>query len=74
MGHRNYIDVKGRNYYNTVFKARGGDVSKMRDVMQQLRLKARDSGRLLMQGDAAANGGFTTSSSPWMSVKDDGDQ
>jgi alpha-glucosidase len=67
-----YIDVEGRNYYNSVLEARGGDASKMQDVLDQLRLKARDNGRLPMQWDSSPNAGFTSSETkPWMRVNDD---
>lgn len=35
-----YIDVEGRNHYEAVLKARGGDESQMSDVMRELQLKA----------------------------------
>lgn len=66
-----YIDVEGKNYYNKVLKARGGDVSQMGDVLRELQLKARDHGRLPMQWDSSANAGFTTASEPWMIVNKD---
>ncbi|CAO3668210.1 unnamed protein product [Umbelopsis vinacea] len=69
---KDYIDVEGRNYYNSVLEARGGDASKMQDVLDQLRLKARDNGRLPMQWDSSPNAGFTSSETkPWMRVNDD---
>ncbi|KAJ5559953.1 alpha-amylase [Penicillium frequentans] len=66
-----YIDVEGKNYYNKVLKARGGDVGQMGDVLRELQLKARDHGRLPMQWDRSANAGFTTASEPWMIVNKD---
>ncbi|KAJ5889878.1 alpha-amylase [Penicillium tannophilum] len=66
-----YIDVEGKNYYNKVLKARGGDVSQMGDVLRELQLKARDHGRLPMQWDSSANAGFTTASEAWMVVNKD---
>ncbi|KAJ5814029.1 alpha-amylase [Penicillium pulvis] len=66
-----YIDVEGKNYYNKVLKARGGDVGRMGDVLRELQLKARDHGRLPMQWDSSANAGFTTASEPWMVVNKD---
>ncbi|SMY22237.1 unnamed protein product [Zymoseptoria tritici ST99CH_1A5] len=67
-----YIDVEGKNYYNEVLKARGGDESKMGDVMRELQLKARDHGRLPMQWSAALNAGFTSpSATPWMTINKD---
>ncbi|KAJ5655481.1 alpha-amylase [Penicillium longicatenatum] len=66
-----YIDVEGKNYYNKVLKARGGDVSRMGDVLRELQLKARDHGRLPMQWDGSANAGFTTGAEPWMVVNKD---
>ncbi|KAJ5556518.1 alpha-amylase [Penicillium frequentans] len=66
-----YIDVEGKNYYNKVLKARGGEVGQMGDVLRELQLKARDHGRLPMQWDSSANAGFTTASEPWMIVNKD---
>ena len=67
-----YVDVEGRNHYNAVLEARGGDKSKMSDVMRELRLKARDHGRLPMQWEDIANAGFTTAEAkPWMTINGD---
>ncbi|KAK3683268.1 hypothetical protein LTR37_020381 [Vermiconidia calcicola] len=67
-----YIDVEAKNHYNTVLKARGGDESKMSDVMRELSLKARDHGRLPMQWDDSPNAGFTTAEAkPWMTINKD---
>ncbi|KAJ5281036.1 alpha-amylase [Penicillium angulare] len=67
-----YIDVEGKNYYNEVLKARGGDVSRMEDVLRELQLKSRDHGRLPMQWDSSPNAGFTTeSANPWMTINKD---
>jgi alpha-glucosidase len=67
-----YIDVEGKNYYDEVLKARGGDVSKMGDVMRELQLKSRDHGRLPMQWSAAPNAGFTSAdATPWMTINKD---
>lgn len=67
-----YIDVEGRNHYEAVLKARGGDESQMSDVMRELQLKARDHGRLPMQWENAAHAGFTESEAkPWMTVNKD---
>lgn len=71
-GIEDYIDVEGRNYYNSVLKTRGEDASKMKDVLDQLRLKARDNGRLPMQWNSSPNAGFTSSETKsWMRVNDD---
>jgi alpha-glucosidase len=66
-----YIDVEGKNYYNEVLQARGGDISKMGDVLREMQLKSRDHGRLPMQWDSSPNAGFTTSSKPWMTINED---
>lgn len=72
MGIDQYIDVEGRNYYNQVLKSRGGDHTKMVDVMKELQLKARDHGRLPMQWTADPNAGFTVPEArPWMTVNPD---
>ncbi|KAJ5768513.1 glycoside hydrolase superfamily [Penicillium manginii] len=71
-GADSYIDVEGKNYYNEVLKARGGDVGKMDDVLRELQLKSRDHGRLPMQWDDSANAGFTVASAkPWMTINKD---
>lgn len=70
-GIEHYIDVEGRGYYEAVRSARGADNdSQMEDVLQQLRLKSRDHGRLPMQWDASAHAGFTATPSilPWREV------
>ncbi|KAJ5358602.1 glycoside hydrolase superfamily [Penicillium cataractarum] len=67
-----YIDVEGQNYYNEILKARGGNVSKMDDVLRELQLKSRDHGRLPMQWDSSPNAGFTVASAkPWMTINKD---
>ncbi|WPH01867.1 glycoside hydrolase superfamily [Acrodontium crateriforme] len=67
-----YIDVEGKNYYNAVLAARGGDESKMGDVLREMQLKARDHGRLPMQWDDTSNAGFTTADAkPWMTINKD---
>lgn len=68
-----YIDVEGRNHYNSVLQARGGDASQMDDVMRELQLKARDHGRLPMQWNGSKpNAGFTTEGvKPWMTINKD---
>ena len=67
-----YIDIEGKNYYNYVLEARGGDESQMEDVMRELRLKARDHGRLPMQWENAPNAGFTAvDAEPWMTINKD---
>lgn len=67
-----YIDVEGKNYYNEVLKTRGGDTSKMDDVLRELQLKSRDHGRLPMQWDDSPNAGFTTATAkPWMTINKD---
>lgn len=65
-----YIDVEGRNYYNSVLERRG-EGANMADVLREMRLKARDNGRLPMQWAAERHGGFTTAEKPWMRVNDD---
>ncbi|KAL2207648.1 family 13 glycoside hydrolase [Sarocladium strictum] len=65
-----YVDVEGQNYYRTVLKKRGAQAD-MSDVMKELRLKARDNGRLPMQWSADTNSGFSKSQKPWMRVNDD---
>jgi alpha-glucosidase len=72
MGIEHYIDVEGRNYYKEVLRSRGGDHSKMADVMHELQLKARDHGRLPMQWTAGPNAGFTDQETPpWMTLNPD---
>lgn len=72
MGIEQYIDVEGRNFYNQILQSRGGDHSKMADVMYELQLKARDHGRLPMQWNAGPNAGFTVPEArPWMTVNPD---
>ena len=67
-----YIDVEARNYYEAVLKSRGGDHSKMGDVMRGIQLKARDHGRLPMQWDNSANAGFSgEGTQPWMTINRD---
>lgn len=68
-GIEDYLDLEGMNYYNHVLEKRGKGAD-MSDVMRELRLKARDNGRLPMQWSAEANGGFTHAK-PWMRVNDD---
>jgi oligo-1,6-glucosidase len=66
-----YIDVEGLNWYNRVLKERG-EGANMSDVMRELRVKARDNGRLPVQWDDSENAGFTApGSKPWMRVNDD---
>ncbi|OBS25204.1 hypothetical protein FPOA_05739 [Fusarium poae] len=43
----------------------------MSDVMREMRLKARDNGRLPMQWTADKNAGFSKGDKPWMRVNDD---
>lgn len=69
-GIEDYVDVEGRNYYQSTLSKRGAEAD-MRDVLRQMRLKARDNGRLPMQWNGDAHGGFTTASKPWMRVNDD---
>ena len=74
-GIEHYIDVEGRNHYENVLEARGGYASKMTDVLRELRLKARDHGRLPMQWDATPHAGFTSpSATPWINVNSDYEQ
>jgi alpha-glucosidase len=65
-----YIDVEGLNYYNSEVKRRGPDAD-MSDVMREMRLKARDNGRLPMQWNTERNAGFTSGDKPWMRINDD---
>ncbi|KAJ9613019.1 hypothetical protein H2200_002960 [Cladophialophora chaetospira] len=72
MGIEHYLDVEGRNYYHKVLESRGGDVSKMENVMREMQLKARDHGRLPVQWSAATNAGFTElQAKPWMTINPD---
>lgn len=67
-----YIDVECKNYYNSVLASRGGDPSKMGDVLREMQRKSRDHGRLPMQWDDTANAGFAPSGAePWMTINDD---
>ncbi|USW57876.1 Putative glycosyl hydrolase, family 13, catalytic domain, glycoside hydrolase superfamily [Septoria linicola] len=67
-----YIDIEGSNYYKEILQRRGGDVSKMDDVLREMQLKARDHGRLPVQWDTSANAGFTSSQAkPWMTLNKD---
>lgn len=67
-----YIDVEGKNFYNEVLAARGGNFGKMDDVLRELQLKSRDHGRLPMQWDDSPNAGFTVASAkPWMTINKD---
>jgi oligo-1,6-glucosidase len=71
-GTESYIDVEGRNHYDAVLKSRGGDHSKMGDVMREVQLKSRDHGRLPMQWDDSANAGFSPEGTkPWMTINGD---
>ncbi|SPJ71734.1 probable alpha-glucosidase (maltase) [Fusarium torulosum] len=65
-----YIDVEGLNYYNSELKRRGPDAD-MSDVMREMRLKARDNGRLPMQWNTERNAGFTSGDRPWMRINND---
>ncbi|RMJ06929.1 hypothetical protein CDV36_013480 [Fusarium kuroshium] len=65
-----YIDVEGLNYYKSQLEKRGVGAD-MSDVMREMRLKARDNGRLPMQWNTDKNGGFTQASKPWMRINDD---
>ncbi|KAH7303897.1 family 13 glycoside hydrolase [Stachybotrys elegans] len=69
-GFEDYVDVEGKNYYNSVLEKRGPGAD-MSDVLREMRLKARDNGRLPMQWNADKNSGFSTSPTPWMRVNDD---
>jgi oligo-1,6-glucosidase len=68
-----YVDVEGRNYYQSVVQQRGPGTD-MSDVLREMRLKARDNGRLPMQWTAEKHAGFTKGSTPWMRVNDDFEQ
>lgn len=65
-----YVDVEGKNHYNRVLEKRGKGAD-MSDVVQQLRLKARDNGRLPMQWNDMRNAGFSQTGTPWMKTNDD---
>ncbi|CEF78788.1 hypothetical protein FGSG_03890 [Fusarium graminearum PH-1] len=65
-----YIDVEGLNYYNSQLEKRGLGAD-MSDIMREMRLKARDNGRLPMQWTADKNAGFSKGEKPWMRVNDD---
>ncbi|KAJ6472091.1 glycoside hydrolase family 13 protein [Mycena sanguinolenta] len=72
-----YKDVNSQNFYQEILAKRrlesGGkaeDSIDMSDVLDSLQKKARDHGRIPMQWDSSAHGGFTTGS-PWMRVNDD---
>ncbi|TDZ20965.1 Alpha-glucosidase [Colletotrichum orbiculare MAFF 240422] len=65
-----YIDVEGRNYYESERRRRGSDAD-MSDLLKEMRLKARDNGRLPMQWSPKRHGGFTEGQKPWMRVNDD---
>lgn len=67
-----YIDVEAKNAYNEILQRRGGDVSKMDDVLAEMSLKSRDHGRLPVQWDASPYAGFTApDAKPWMTVNKD---
>lgn len=69
-GVEEYVDVEAKNYYDAVRKVRG-EGADMRDVLREMRLKARDNGRLPMQWNAEENAGFSKDGRPWMRVNDD---
>ncbi|TPX07349.1 uncharacterized protein E0L32_002181 [Thyridium curvatum] len=69
-GVEDYIDVEGSNYYNSVLERRG-EGADMTDLLREMRLKARDNGRLPMQWNSNKNAGFTEGGKPWMRVNDD---
>lgn len=69
-GVEDFIDVEGRNYYNSVLQQRGKEAD-MSDVLSQMRLKARDNGRLPMQWSSEYHAGFTKAEKPWMRINDD---
>ena len=69
-GFDDYVDVEGKNAYHEILKQRG-EGADMSDLMRELRLKARDNGRLPMQWDASRNAGFTKSEKPWMKINPD---
>jgi oligo-1,6-glucosidase len=50
VGIENYVDVEGRNAYFEIARQRG-EGAEMGDVVTELRLKARDNGRMAMQWD-----------------------
>ncbi|KAK9452804.1 glycoside hydrolase [Dipodascopsis uninucleata] len=67
-----YTDVEGRNFYQHILDLRKGDTTKMDDVLEELKLKARDHGRLPMQWDSSPNAGFTNvSTTPWKELNPD---
>lgn len=69
-GVEDYVDVEGQNYYQSVLEKRGPGAD-LSDVLAEMRLKARDNGRLPMQWTAEPHGGFTKGGKPWMRVNDD---
>lgn len=69
-GIEEYIDVEGQNFHQSILKERG-EGADMSDIMREMRLKARDNGRLPMQWNSERHSGFTEGSKPWMRVNDD---
>ncbi|KAJ6451048.1 glycoside hydrolase superfamily, partial [Mycena sanguinolenta] len=69
-----YKDVNSQNFYQEQRRLESGgkaeDSIDMSVVLDSLQKKARDHGRIPMQWDSSAHGGFTTGS-PWMRVNDD---
>ncbi|PLB47373.1 maltase malt [Aspergillus steynii IBT 23096] len=60
-----YKDIEGRGYYREA----EGDPARQKQIMDGLRILARDHARLPMQWDASSHAGFTTGK-PWMRVHD----
>lgn len=60
-----YKDIEGRGYYREA----EGDPTRRSQIMDGLRILARDHARLPMQWDASPHAGFTTGK-PWMRVHD----
>jgi len=65
-----YKDVDSNNYYKYVAEKSGNNPAALKAAKKALQHLARDHGRTPMQWDASANGGFTSSSTPWMRVND----
>ncbi|KAF2665206.1 glycoside hydrolase [Microthyrium microscopicum] len=65
-----YNDVDSNNYYNYQAKKTNNDPATLKRALEAIQYLARDHGRLPIQWDSTANGGFTTSSKPWQRVHD----
>lgn len=62
-----YQDVGSQNLYKSELERYQGDPARMEEVMDYLRIFARDHARTPVQWNAAANAGFS-SAKPWMRV------